>query len=250
MLPYLSAPPVRIGVIVFDLSAILGGIGVLVGHFVFLRNAQSFGFERQQASRLSLLLMLGGAIGSFLFGLWATGYKLRDWQTLPLSLSSLGALSGATVTAILWSLWKRLPFAQSVRWLDAAALAFPVTWIFLRAACILQHDHPGIRTDSWLAVPYPDWPRYDLAFLEFLFLIPVMIGFELIRKWALPAGSFTVILLVLYGAMRLWINPLRIDPVRYLGVSVDQWTVGVFAGLGIFIMSRMQFHRQGQGTRS
>ena len=251
MLPYLSAPAIRIGEIGFDLSGILAGAGVLIGHFAFLRNAQSFGFERGKASRLSFFLMIGGLIGALLFSIWVNGRQissLADWRTRPPAISSLGAISGATLVALGWSLRNRLTLVESMRWLDAAALAFPAAWLLVRAACILQHDHPGIRTDGWFAVPYPDWPRYDLAFLEFLFLIPVVIGFELFRRRPLPAGAFAILLLVLYGGLRLLIEPLRVDPVRYWGVSVDQWTVAVFAGLGIAVMSRMQFHPKRRGV--
>lgn len=251
MLPYLSAPAIRVGEFGFDPSRILAGAGVLIGHFAFLRNAQLFGFDRGKASRLSFFLMIGGLVGALLFSVWTNGRpfgSLADWRTSPPAISSLGAISGATLVAICWSLWNRLSLVDSMRWMDAAALAFPTAWLLLRAGCILQHDHPGIRTGGWLAVPYPDWPRYDLAFLEFLFLVPVVIAFELFRRRPLPAGSFAILLLVLYGGLRLLIEPLRVDPVRYWGVSVDQWTVAVFAGLGISVMSRMKIHPKGRGV--
>ena len=58
-----------------------------------------------------------------------------------------------------------------MRRLDIIAYAMPIGWMIGRLGCTLAHDHRGLASTSWIAVNFPEGPRYDLGLIEFLFLI-------------------------------------------------------------------------------
>jgi phosphatidylglycerol:prolipoprotein diacylglycerol transferase len=88
--------------------------------------------------------------------------------------------------------------------------------------CYLVHDHPGIRTTSFLSVRYPEGTRYDLGLLEALFLIALAAVFLFLDRKPRPRGFFYVAFLLLYGLFRFQLDRLHVDPPRYAGWTVDQ----------------------------
>jgi len=124
------------------------------------------------------------------------------------------------------------------------AYVFPLSWAIGRLGCSLVHDHPGIRSDSWLAVRYPDWPRYDLGVLGFLFLLSLAGLFRILDAKPRPAGFFTVAALAAVGMFRLWIDQYQVDPPRYYGWSVDQYNAIILLLASAALFSTLRQWRQ------
>jgi phosphatidylglycerol:prolipoprotein diacylglycerol transferase len=99
--------------------------------------------------------------------------------------------------------------------------------------CYLVHDHPGIRTSSWLGVRYPGGARYDLGLLEIFFLLALGVAFLILGKEARPRGFFRAVLFLSYGTFRLLEDRVTIAPHRYFGWSVDQIAAAVMIALGL-----------------
>jgi phosphatidylglycerol:prolipoprotein diacylglycerol transferase len=95
-----------------------------------------------------------------------------------------------------------------------------------RLGCALAHDHRGLASTSWIAVRFPEGPRYDLGLVEFLFLIGMVIAFRILDRHPRPVGFFFGLYGVVYGGFRIWLDTLHLQPLRFYGGAI-----GVAIGL-------------------
>jgi len=121
----------------------------------------------------------------------------RIWE----GLSSFGGFTGAIIGGFLWKLRYRadiLPYA------DVVASSFPTAWIFGRTGCSIAHDHPGLPSDAWFAVQYPDGGRFDLGLYEMLLTIPLALAFLWLGGGhALVWGYFVSTVLLWHGSFAI-----------------------------------------------
>ena len=136
-----------------------------------------------------------------------------------------------------------MPAAAMWRYLDLLAFAFLCGLLFGRLGCYAAHDHPGLRTTSWLAVRYPNGPRYDLGLLEVLLIPFLLLMFRVVNRFRLP-GLYVGAVLILYPCARLCLDLLHERPPRYWGISVDQYAsfACILAGFAIL---RLAFKKPG-----
>jgi phosphatidylglycerol:prolipoprotein diacylglycerol transferase len=168
---------------------------------------------------------------------------LRLWD----GLSSFGGFTGAVIGMLGWRLKhgvRVLPYADNVMAL------LPVGWAFGRAGCSIAHDHPGLPSDSWLAVQYPGGGRFDLGFLELLFSALLAVLFLQLGRRARPWGFFSAIACISYAPVRFALDFLRehatvpghvqgaIDP-RYGGLTPAQWECFLLLALGLVLLRRV-----------
>jgi len=69
-----------------------------------------------------------------------------------LVFSSIAGAFGALLGGAAFFAWNRIDAPLRWSYLDTPVWAFPFGWTLLRLGCFLRHEHPGIRSDSWLAV--------------------------------------------------------------------------------------------------
>ncbi len=231
MIPYFELPPLAFGPFIVQPGALLVAIAILSGHFLLLRSATRRGFPPSLVAGFSAVLLGGGLLLGHIVKLF---YLPNAWdaiQAQPLLLllifygqASLGGLAGGLLAGVAYLRWRRIPLYDALVLFDCLASVFPYAWFFGRLHCALIHDHPGIRTSSWLGVRYPDAIRYDLAILELLFL-PLLLAIYRLLPPALAhrPGARLATFLAAYGLFRLGLDTLHLEVVRYLGLSVDQW---------------------------
>jgi phosphatidylglycerol:prolipoprotein diacylglycerol transferase len=142
----------------------------------------------------------------------------------------------------LWRRWTREP---ALRYAQAIAFAFPFGWTLGRLGCFLAHDHPGIRSESPLAVNYPDGARLDLGLLEALAMLALSIVFLRLRTRAPTALPYLGLLCVYYGCVRFGLDWLRIEETlrgiyepRYLGMTLAQWFCPLLLSAGLWLLWR------------
>jgi phosphatidylglycerol---prolipoprotein diacylglyceryl transferase len=192
------------------------------------------------------------------------------------SLSSTGAILGATIAAVVWSrltvaktqsgrmrVIRRRPSFALLPISEVILATWPVAWAVGRLGCALVHDHVG-RTvasgtlGSLLAVGFPRSAddgvdhvygplhvvtggsdvRFDLGLLEFMFLAVLATAFALRWKKPVALGTYTVTFCLAYGVFRFGLDFLR-DEVRHGGLTFAQyWSLSVVA-LGLAIRHRM-----------
>jgi phosphatidylglycerol:prolipoprotein diacylglycerol transferase len=127
---------------------------------------------------------------------------------------------------------------------------FPVGWVFGRTGCATAHDHPGVLSDSWLAVQYPGGGRFDLGLLELLLTIPLMLAFLWLARKPRPWGFFLALGCTTYAPLRFALDFLRehdnvpgdirgaIDP-RYFYLTPAQWECFGMLALGLFLLQHV-----------
>lgn len=241
MIPYLdlSVLPVPVAVIA---GRVLVALAIVLGHFLLIARARRIGLDSTTASVFSACLIGGG----LLLGHW---FKFLYWPSVwsrltehPLALidvsfgqASLGGIVGGLLCGWAFLRWKA-PADHRLQYLDALAFVFPYPWMLGRLHCALLHDHPGIRTTHWLGVRYPDGTRFDLAVVELLFLVAMALLFLSLRRRTLPAGSLCALFLLSYGLFRILLDTLHVDPIRHLGLTVDQWGAAAAIAAGLLLL--------------
>lgn len=158
-------------------------------------------------------------------------------------LSSFGGFTGGIIGSFAFKyrfgLRKVLPFS------DTMAAAFPFGWIFGRMGCSVVHDHPGMRSNLWFAVQYPNGGRFDLGLYEMLFAVLLATGAIIAARRPRPAGFFLGYIMICYAPTRFALDFLRAlpgdvigaDP-RYLMLTPGQWACVATAIGGFFFLYR------------
>jgi phosphatidylglycerol:prolipoprotein diacylglycerol transferase len=230
MFPYWEAPVIDVGGRLVYPPIFLIAFAVLLGHVLLVRRASRMGLSPSLAAGFSAAVIIGGFFLAHLVKYFYldSGFEiirrnpsvlLKFWA----GLASLGGIVGGFVAGIAWLKLRGVSWPDVVRYCDALAFVFPAAWIFGRMHCAWVHDHPGVRTSSWLGVRYPDGVRFDLGLLEVLYLIVVLIAFLWLDRRPRRAGFYLPVFLVPYGMFRFFLDRLHVDTIRYAGLSTDQW---------------------------
>jgi len=241
MIPYWRLPHWTVGGNYFSIPIALAAIGILVAHLLLLRRARHAGLQPETAGMMSLVMVVAGAFGAYWFrGVYYADQVKQDWHFLlqfHFSAASFGGIAGGLLAGWIYLLFRRLNRADRLRYLDALAFVFPFGWIIGRCGCILAHDHPGRPAHFFLAVQYPAGARLDLAVIEVLFLgtalIPLFLAMDRRKR---PAGFWLGLFFSVYGAFRVALDTLHVDPPRYGPLPVDTWAYGSALVLGCILL--------------
>lgn len=217
MIPYFSQPVLPLGPFEIHAFAVMVVAAVLVGGRIILRRAHRRGIRVEEMFRFCFCMFAFGMLGA---------YVAKTVMEQKAGVRSLGGLVGGFLGALLWCRIRHLSLFEGLRRLDIVAYALPFAWMFGRLGCALAHDHRGLPSSSWIAVNFPEGPRYDLGLIEFLFLIGLAIVFRLLDRRPRPVGFFFGLYGVVYGSFRIWLDTLHIQPMRFYGGAV-----GVIIGL-------------------
>jgi phosphatidylglycerol:prolipoprotein diacylglycerol transferase len=234
LFPYIDVTRWHWGSFALHPFVALIAIAIAVGYFVAVHRAKLYGIGREHFTQLGLCVIaaafIGGHLAKFI-------YSPESWRMIfiqPAILfhlltgqASFGAFIGGYLAALLFLFFNRISYWDSYLYADAACFALPFAWWIGRAGCYLVHDHPGVRTTSFLGVQYPGGTRYDLGLLEALFLIALSLVFLLLDSKPRPRGFFYAAFLFSYGTFRFFLDRLHIDPPRYGGFTVDQIAAGL-----------------------
>jgi phosphatidylglycerol:prolipoprotein diacylglycerol transferase len=230
-IPWFVVPSLTLGPFTLQSFGLLSAAGILVGMQVAAGAARRDGLDPKIVLDFSVIAVAGGLVGGHLVHLvFYHPEELADplrilkvWE----GLSSMGGLAGATLTAAVWFRRRGLRFAPFG---DAYALGLAPGWGIARLGCFTVHDHPGVRSDSWLAVDFPGGPRHDLGLDEALLLFALAALLAWLRRSGRMKGRLLALLAVCYGTGRFLLDFLRARPGdlvyadgRQLGLTFAQW---------------------------
>ncbi len=214
--------------------------GCFLAVWLIAWNARRKGLPDKPVWDASVLTFILGAVGGHLVHLFLYHPEelttkgplqiLRLWD----GLSSLGGLLGGFLGVAITFAYRRVP-----KWNygDAFALGVAPGWGVARLGCFAVHDHPGIRSDFFLAVDFPGGPRHDLGLYDALWLFVLTAVLYALDGRGLLKNRLIAVLAVGYGAVRFGFDFLRaregdlsyVDG-RYLGL-----TPGQFIALGLVL---------------
>ena len=240
MFPYIPHPTLDLGFYTVEAFSVLVVVAVIVQFQITLRRAPSAGIARETASSLVGWAIGLGLVSAHVFDVVAyTPEKLRQNPLVLLeiwgSLSSLGGMAGGLLGIWIVMRIKQLDAAAMLRFFDVLVYALPFTLAVGRLGCALQHDHPGVSSNHWLAVQFPEGPRFDLGLLECLYVSGVALVFFLLGRQPRPGGFFIGLFFALYGPVRFAMDTLRVGEARYAGWTPGQYlaVLGTIIGIGI-----------------
>ncbi|NRA34466.1 MAG: prolipoprotein diacylglyceryl transferase [Polyangiaceae bacterium] len=235
-------PPMDLAVRPFGTLVALGVY--LAGYITVLRARQ-----RGVSDRLMTSFLLWVAGSGFVFGhvldtlMYYPEEALRDpWSVLRLweGLSSFGGFIGGVFGAVLWRTHYGTP---AFVYADLMASCFPLGFMIGRVGCAVVHDHPGIASEAWYAVDFPQGGMLDLGLLEVMALCPLVIGFAIAWRTPKPWGFYLGVMSVAYAPVRFSLDFLRrrdgyFSDVRYAELTPAQWGSCALLIVGAFIYLR------------
>jgi phosphatidylglycerol:prolipoprotein diacylglycerol transferase len=254
MIPYLNPPPLHIfgpgelgPIPIPELSikpfGTLVALGVYLGTEIVRRKGEQYKLDSKTLSSFVFYILVGGFVGGHVLD--TIFYHPENVVQSPASLlriwdgqSSFGGFTGAFLGLLYW----RYKFkAPTLVYADLVASAFPLSWVFGRTGCSLAHDHPGMLSNAWFAVQYPNGGRFDLGLYEMLLTIPLAVTFLFLMRKPRPPGFFLGIMCIAYAPTRFALDFLRVqeheygkaaDP-RYGGLTPAQWGCLLLLGAGV-----------------
>jgi phosphatidylglycerol:prolipoprotein diacylglycerol transferase len=253
MFPYIDTSGWHVGSLPVRPFGALLAVAIAAGYLMAARRAKTWGIPRARLDEMCLWMIAGGFLGGHLLRILYLPHPIDSILRNPLLLieifngiASFGSFLGGLLGALAFLFRHKIRARESLEYFDAIGFGLPFGWMIGRIGCALIHDHPGLRTTSWLGVRFPGGARYDLGLLEALFLGCVAILFLALLRSRWAAGFFFGLFFAIYGPFRLWLDTLHVDPVRYFGWTVDQYSgMAALAGGALMLI----FIYRGQSLR-
>ena len=244
MIPPFDLPSLTLGPFTIQSFGVLSALGILAAVNLAARAAGQLGKDPQVILDFTVYGVLAGVVSGHLVHLFlyhpeelADPFRiLKIWE----GLSSMGGLLGGIAAAAVYFRRKRIRFAE---YSDAFALGVAPGWGVARVGCFTVHDHPGVRTDFFLAVNFPSGARHDLGLYEAILLLALTAVLWALHRRALLRGRLLALLGLVYGVARFLLDFLRARDVpypdaRYLGLTPAQYVAIGLVMWGAWRLSR------------
>ena len=248
-IPLFTIPPIDLGPIglgqlhFFTITTVCSVLVTLLVFEYLVRRGREF--DPLLARWFIIAVIAGGYLGGYWGQLflyhpeWLDRGRLIWLQIWRGGFSSIGGFYGAAIIGWLFCRIKRMPLLP---YLERAWVALAIAWVVARLGCAVIHDHPGLTTDFFLGVRWPDGVvRHDLGLYELLLqalvIVPALLAMTH-RPWRL--GSLMGMIFVVYSPFRFWWDFLRINEPKLWGFTPAQFgLIGIFTfGLGLLIQGR------------
>ncbi|MDD5252237.1 MAG: prolipoprotein diacylglyceryl transferase [Patescibacteria group bacterium] len=247
MIPYFEFTGVQFGPVHLQSWGFFVALGILAALVVGQREARRRGLTGDLFVDFATWAVIGGIVGGRLF--YALFYApavflshpffiIRIWDG---GMSIFGGFLGAALTG--WLALRREDSMTRSSVFNSAAYALPLGCAIGRLGCFLIHDHPGIKSDFFLAVAYPGGGRFDHGLLLSLLNALIFLGFWLWRRRSRALPPFLAAYAVAYGVSRFGLDFLRAHDLvssdtRYFGLTPAQYLSVLIVAFGIWLWHR------------
>jgi phosphatidylglycerol---prolipoprotein diacylglyceryl transferase len=245
VLPYVELPDIHLFGLTIHPFGIFAAIGVYTGAVLTVRAGRVYGpGDTKSLSEVFTWALVGGLLGAHL--LHVLGYHpelLRTQGPLVLlkvwdGVSSMGGVLGGIAGIVIY-FWRR--GLRIYPYWDALALGTAPGWAVARMGCAVVHDHPGIRSNAWFAVAFPDGPRLDMGLIDCVVLLVITAVLYSLARKPRPQGTLMGVLAVSYAVPRFFLDFFRATDLsfvdgRILGLTPAQWITPVLAALGVYLL--------------
>jgi phosphatidylglycerol:prolipoprotein diacylglycerol transferase len=245
LLPYVELPDLHLFGLTIHPFGIFAALGVYAGAVLTVRAGRVYGpGDTKSLSQVFTWALVGGLLGAHL--LHVLGYHPELLRTQgPLALlkvwdgvSSMGGVLGGMAGIALYFRRKRL---RVYPYWDALALGTAPGWAVARMGCAVVHDHPGVRSEAWFAVAFPDGPRLDMGLVDCVLLLVISAVLYLLARKPRPQGTLMGVLAIGYSVPRFFLDFFRARDLafvdgRILGLTPAQWITPILAAAGVYLL--------------
>ncbi len=239
MIPYVTIDPVTLFGLEIQPFFVLVVLGILAGVFVYDRLCKRAGdlVDPKVALPLPEFCLLGGFLGAHLMHVLFYHPELLSEDPLVLlkiwgGYSSIGGFFGGMLGGLGYLRYKRVnmrPYA------DRLLFALVVGWVFGRTGCAVTHDHPGIRSDFFLAVKFPGGARHDLGLYELMLTFVILGTLLVFTRRPHRSGTVMALILILYAPVRFFLDFLRAGDVRWADARYWSLTPAQYGCLALLL---------------
>lgn len=241
MIPYIAAPSLHLGPLTLEPFGFFVAAGILLAARILGIKAKEQGLDPRPLADYTTWGVGTGLVVGHLVHLFL--YHPEELARGPLQvfkvwdgLSSTGGLLGGVIAAKIFFAVRKISFRA---YGDALALGVAPGWAVARLGCFVAHDHPGVHTNFFLALNFPDGPRHDLGLYDAIALATYAAILFALRKRGLMKDRLLPLLAILYGCSRFGFDFLRATDMsyvdaRYLGLTPAQfgcillWVYGIY----------------------
>jgi phosphatidylglycerol:prolipoprotein diacylglycerol transferase len=250
MIPYFSLSSFALGPLQIQVWGLAVAFGMLVGVLLARRLALKAGLDGEVVLDLAVWTLIPALVAAriFFFLLYDFGALMAEpWSIVRIwdgGMSSFGGYLGAAIGGLAYMRHRRLPFRP---YAEVAAYVLPLGYGIGRLGCFFIHDHPGVLSDCFFAVAFPDGSRLDHGLLLSLFGFALFVLFALLRRFGWKVGQdrwrYVPTLLLVYGLTRFVLDFFRAwdltqSDVRYLYLTPSQYGALIFVVIGIMLAIR------------
>lgn len=243
MIPYVNPHSLKIGPI--EPFGIFVALGIFLAARIVVKQSERQGLDPNPIHDYSMWgVGAGVVVGHLVHLLFYHPEELNKspFQILKVwdGLSSFGGLLGGIIAAIIFFRVRGVSFAK---YADAFALGVAPGWAVARIGCFVAHDHPGVRTDFFLAVNFPavpyGGPRHDLGMYDAILLFSIAAVLFILRNRGLLQGRLLHLLALLYAPGRFFFDSLRATDLsyvdaRYFGLTPAQYFCILLVAYGVW----------------
>ncbi len=236
VIPYFVPPALELGPLSIQAFGVLVAIGVLVGAAVCTRESEKRGLDPQILADFAMWGVVVGVVVGHWVHLFA--YHPEELSKSPFQifkvwdgLSSMGGLLGGILAA---AVYFRVKGASFRAYADPLALAVSLAWGIARIGCFFAHDHPGARTDFFLAVDFPGGPRHDLGLYDAVALLTMYLVLKALANKGLMKHRLLPLLALMYGTTRFFFDFLRASDMNYVDARYFGLTPAQYACMGLW----------------
>ena len=233
-------PTIELGPLSLAWHGLTLAFGILLGAWIAGRVAREYGFGGEPMSVIAVLAALGGILGGRVLYLAEEGDLASPGEWLGTKgFSFNGGLVAAAVVIAIYVRRTQLP----LRYLDACAVGLPLGVALGRVGDVINGEHYGPRSDSFLAVQntHPDAlvPRGDVAYhsgglYDLLLGVAVFAIVWPLRHHLRRPTELVWLVILLLGIGRFIEFFFRSDSESVgLGLTSAQWTSLAMAGAGL-----------------
>ena len=245
MIPYIHVPSFHLGPAKIEPFGALVALGIFVAAGIASRAARA---DRRSLRPLEDFVPWGiaaGVVGAHLVHLFCyhpEELALSPWQLFKVwdGLSSTGGVLGGMLAAAVVFPLRRARFGD---YADALALGMAPGWGIARLGCFAAHDHPGVHSDFFLAVAFPDGPRHDLGLDDALALFAITALIFVLRRRKVLQGRLLGVLALCYATSRFSLDFLRARDLSYVDARYLGLTPAQFACIALFTYGAYQVAR-------
>lgn len=243
MLPYIEITTLSFGPITIQFWGLMVALGIIASIIIARYEAQKRNLRINKFFDLFFWIILASLIGARLFHVvfYEWSYYMdhffdifKIWQG---GMSVFGGIAGAFIIGIIFIRKYNLDFWQ---WADTIIFSLPLGLFIGRIGCTFIHDHPGILTNSFLGVAYPDGARFDLGLMLSINGLILFLVFLWMHRRERFTGFYLSIFFIWYGAVRIALDFFRAwdlpnADIRLLYLTPAQYFSLIMIAIGFYL---------------